>query len=140
MHKVVNDTNVIVSSLIQKSLPYLIVYHLVVERSIRVCLSNDLIKEYREVLAREKFKKYPVFFIKAEALLTDIEALAEIYFPNQKLAIIDDEPDNRVLELASESKADFIITGNTKDFTFPVYDQTKIVTPKEYWDVYKSQK
>lgn len=72
-------------------------------------------------------------------MLTDIEALAEIYFPNQKLTIIDDEPDNRVLELASESKADFIITGNTKDFTFPVYDQTKIVTPKEYWDVYKSQ-
>lgn len=28
----------------------------------------------------------------------------------------------------------FIITGNTNDFTFPAYKQTKIVSPKEYWE------
>jgi hypothetical protein len=38
-----------------------------------------------------------------------------------------------ILELADECLADFIITGNTNDFTFPTYKQTKIVTPKEYW-------
>lgn len=39
-----------------------------------------------------------------------------------------------ILELADECKADFVITGNTTDFIFSTYKQTKIVTPKEYWE------
>ena len=42
-----------------------------------------------------------------------------------------------ILELAEESKADFIITGNTNDFTISEYKTTKIVTPKEYWENHK---
>jgi predicted nucleic acid-binding protein len=39
--------------------------------------------------------------------------------------------------LAVESKADYIITGNTKDFTMTEFQGTRIVTPKEYWDLYR---
>jgi predicted nucleic acid-binding protein len=42
-----------------------------------------------------------------------------------------------ILELAEESKADFIITGNTNDFTMNKHKKTKIVTPKEYWENYR---
>jgi predicted nucleic acid-binding protein len=42
-----------------------------------------------------------------------------------------------VLELADECLADFVITGNTTDFTFPTYKQTKIVTQTEYWANYQ---
>ncbi len=63
--------------------------------------------------------------------------MSEIYEPKTKLKIIKDEPDNRFLELAQISKADFIITGNTDDFTMEVYNGTKIVTPKEYWEEYR---
>jgi len=42
-----------------------------------------------------------------------------------------------LLELAVESKADFIITGNTTDFTMTEFHGTRIVTPKEYWDLYR---
>lgn len=41
-----------------------------------------------------------------------------------------------ILELADECSADFIITGNTNDFTFSAYKQTKIVSPKGYWENY----
>lgn len=41
------------------------------------------------------------------------------------------------LELADISKADFIITGNTNDFTMQIYNQTRILTPKEYWEEFK---
>ncbi len=44
-----------------------------------------------------------------------------------------------ILELADECKADFVITGNTTDFTFSSYKETKIVTPKEYWETYKPE-
>ena len=40
-----------------------------------------------------------------------------------------------ILELAYESKADFIITGNTNDFTISEYLHTKIVTPREFWEL-----
>ena len=49
------------------------------------------------------------------------------------LDIISDKDDNKILELADVCMADYIITGNTNDFTFPTYKQTQIVTPKDYW-------
>lgn len=66
-------------------------------------------------------------------MLVDIEKRAVKYFPTVKLEIINDLDDNKLLELAETCKADFLITGNTKDFTLQTYKETKIVTPKEYW-------
>lgn len=41
------------------------------------------------------------------------------------------------LELAEVSQADFIITGNTNDFTMQTYKTTLIVTPREYWEKHR---
>jgi len=87
-------------------------------------------------LTRPKFAKFKDFFIRAEVLLADIETRATKYNPTITLKLISDDTDNMILELADECKADFVITGNTTDFTFPTYKQTKIVTPREYWDNY----
>jgi predicted nucleic acid-binding protein len=43
------------------------------------------------------------------------------------------------LELADECAADFIITGNTNDFTFSEYNNTRIITAKEYWEEFCAQ-
>jgi len=66
-----------------------------------------------------------------------IDTKAIKFYPTQKLDVIKDKDDNKLLELAVESKADFIITGNTNDFTMNDYKGTKIVTPKDYWDNYR---
>jgi predicted nucleic acid-binding protein len=47
--------------------------------------------------------------------------------------------DDMILELAQECKADFIVTGNTKDFMISRFKKTQIVTPAEYWDLYKPE-
>lgn len=60
-----------------------------------------------------------------------------MFEPQNKLKIIKDEPDNRLLELAEISDADFIITGNTNDFTMKIHLNTKIVSPKEFWEKYR---
>ena len=39
-----------------------------------------------------------------------------------------------ILELAEECSANFIITGNSNDFIFSEYKQTKILSPKAYWE------
>jgi putative PIN family toxin of toxin-antitoxin system len=138
MQKVVIDTNVIVSALIQRSYPYLIITKLFTENQYQLCVSDELLKEYYEVLARPKFSRFQDFFTRAESLLVDIENMSTKYFPTIKLDIISDLDDNKILELADVCEAEFIITGNTTDFTFSSYKQTRIVTPKDYWENYQS--
>jgi putative PIN family toxin of toxin-antitoxin system len=134
MQKIVVDTNVIVSSLIQRSYPHRIINELFIEDKFRLCVSEALMAEYYEVLSRPKFARFYDFFARAEVLLVDIERNAFLFHPTVKLDLISDQADNRILELAHTCEAEFIITGNTSDFTFPDYKQTKIVTPREYWE------
>ncbi len=137
MQKIVIDTNVIVSALIQRSYPNRIIDNLFLENKFQLFVSDALLEEYYEVLARPKFSRFPDFFARAESLLVDIENKAKKVVPKIRLKLISDLDDNMILELADECSADFIITGNTNDFTFSTYKRTKIVTPKEYWDDYQ---
>jgi putative PIN family toxin of toxin-antitoxin system len=137
MQKVVIDTNVFVSALIQRSYPYLIITDLFIEGRIELCISDPLLEEYYTVFNRKKFSKYPEFLSKAQILIADIERNSLKFVPKKKIKIISDKDDNKLLELADECKADFLITGNTNDFTIKKYKRTKIVTPKEYWDALK---
>ena len=137
MQKIVIDTNVIVSALIQRGYPYLILNELFIEQKFQLCVSDPLIAEYYDVLSRPKFSKFQDFYIRAEVLLAEIETKSTKFIPTIKVQLISDLDDNMILELADECLADFVITGNTRDFTFSTYKQTKIVTPKEYWENYQ---
>ncbi len=137
MQKVVIDTNVFVSGLIQQNYPYLIVNNLFIEGKFDLCISDELLQEYYLVFRRRKFYKYPDFTNRAETLIADIETKSIKFIPKNRLTIISDKDDNKLLELAQECKADFLITGNTNDFTIKRYKSTKIVTPKEYWEKYQ---
>ena len=137
MQRIVIDTNVIIYSLIQKSYPYTIVNELFIDDKIEMCVSEELMAEYYDVLRREKFARFHDFFSRAEALLVEIETKATMFKPKIRLNLISDADDNMVLELADECIADFVITGNTTDFIFPTYKETKIVTPREYCEDHK---
>jgi putative PIN family toxin of toxin-antitoxin system len=132
MQKIVIDTNVIVSALIGSSFPRKILFDFVFERELHLCLSNEVFEEYIEVLNREKFRKYPHFVTQAEIVLSRLLELSEKYVPTRRVSLISDESDNRILELAIAAGADFIITGNTQDFTFPDYEGIPIVTPYQF--------
>ena len=136
MQKIVIDTNVMVSSLIQKGFPYKVMNELFIENKVELCISEKLMAEYYEVFRRPKFAAYYDFVGRAEALLADIEAKSIMYFPKTTIDLLSDKDDNMILELAETCSADYIITGNTNDFTFKNFKNTKIVTPKEYWLIY----
>jgi len=53
----------------------------------------------------------------ANIVLKDIHDHAIFFHPKQKINVMSDPDDNMLVELASESKADYLITGNTNDFT-----------------------
>lgn len=51
--RLILDTNIIVSALIQRNYPYFIVDRILADDSLQLCLSEQLFAEYVEVLNRE---------------------------------------------------------------------------------------
>ncbi|GAA4462511.1 hypothetical protein GCM10023189_39250 [Nibrella saemangeumensis] len=47
-----------------------------------------------------------------------------------------DTSDNKFMQLAAVSAADYFITVNTLDFTITEFEYTRVLTPREYWDNY----
>lgn len=138
MLKIIIDTNVLVSSLIQKSYPFNIVSAIFTDENIKPCLSDNLFDEYSNVLNRKKFSSYKDFISNSEILINEIKVKSIWYTPTVEVNLISDFADNKLLELAETCSADFIITGNTKDFTMSYYKGTKIISPKDFWEFYLS--
>lgn len=133
MQRIIIDTNVLVSALIQRNFPYYILNEIFANHDIELCVSDSLFQEYCDVLNRKKFAKFPDFVSNAQFILTEIERVSKTFTPRTTINLIGDNADNRLLELARESHADFLITGNHTDFTMNNFEGTRIVTPKEYW-------
>jgi len=133
MQKVVIDTNVVVSALLVKGYSSRIIYDLVLEKKIILCLSAEVWEEYVDVLHRDKFAKYPSFVNNAEIVLSKAEELSLNYEPAVAIDVLKDKEDNKFLELAVTSKAEYLITGNKNDFEITEYGSVKIVSPKGYW-------
>jgi uncharacterized protein len=87
MQKIVIDTNVFVSSIIQRGYSNLIIKELFIEQKFQLCVSDELMAEYYEVLSRPKFSKFQDFFIRAEILIAEIEAKSVKFIPTIKLQI-----------------------------------------------------
>ena len=132
MQKIVIDTNVIVSALIGSGHPRTILFDIVLGKKVQLFISTATFNEYVLVLNRDRFRKYPEFILNAEIVLNKIEQLAIKIDSDLKFNVVKDDPDNRFLELAVASKADFLITGNTNDFTFNEFGAIKIITPEAF--------
>jgi putative PIN family toxin of toxin-antitoxin system len=107
--KVVADTNVLVSALIFPGGSPEAFYRLVLERRIELVASRPLLAELGRVLT-EKFGWEPE---RAEDAVEQMIRLAEVVHPQDIVSEIEADPaDNRVLEAATEGKADAIVSGD----------------------------
>ena len=64
--------------------------------------------------------------------------MQKIILDTNTLNIIKDKSDNKLLELADESNADYLITGNSVDFTITQYKKTQILSPRGFWEILTS--
>ncbi|MCL2304699.1 MAG: putative toxin-antitoxin system toxin component, PIN family [Planctomycetaceae bacterium] len=135
MQKIILDTNVIVSALIQQGYPYKVLEKVLTSGNTTLCVFDKLLQEYHEVLFRPKFTGFTDFFVNAHVLLLRMETISRKFTPQIALNILPDKDDNMLLELALESNADFLVTGNTNDFMISSYLRTRILTPKEYFEL-----
>jgi uncharacterized protein len=128
MIRVVIDTNVVVSAnLSDEGLPASIL-DLAANKKILMVVSEPVLAEYAEVLRRPRLKLDP---FKIENSLAVIRSTSKRVKPTGKVKKSPDESDNRFYECAEAGKANFLITGNTKDFP-ENHKGTQIVTPREF--------
>lgn len=139
MQKLVIDTNIFISYLISKhGFAYKIINEIILGKQALHYISNETIKEYIEVSARTRFiNKYTDFSTNAYSLLKDLTDLSISLKPAAIINLLKDKSDNKFLELAYTSNADYLITGNKLHFTFPKFYNTLSVSPREYWENYK---
>jgi uncharacterized protein len=125
----VYDTNIIVSgTLVPGSIPASLI-SLVLQGTVKLCLSPAIIEEYCEVMLRPKFG------FQAEAVVTflhELQTSALMVHPTELVTISPDEADNRFLECAVAANADYLVTGNAKHFPAAAYQSTRIVSPADF--------
>ncbi len=125
--RVVVDTNIIVSALNFGGAPDRVIVFCATSHA-QLFLSRFIINETHGVLV-EKFGWKTDQTAHALALLARQAILVS---PIDRLALAADEPDNRVLECAMTSKADYLVTGDKGLLKLKKIGQTKIVSAAQF--------
>jgi len=128
--KVVLDSNIIISALFFGGKPRKIL-NLILKKEIIGLTSPYIIFELKDVLRRRKFN---IDEEKIEEVGKLLKNKFQIISPTVQVNIIKDyHPDNKILALAIEAKADFLITGDKKHI-LPLkwIQKTLIVTAEEF--------
>lgn len=95
-----------------------------------VLLSEPLMGEILGVLGR-KFAFDREHLARVAIFLSE---LAEHVTPRGRLTVLQDEPDNRILECAVAGRADTIVTGDRKVLRLGRYEGIEIVTLRVFLD------
>ena len=128
--KAVFDTNIFISALALPGGQAERAIDLVLDARVNLCISKEIIHEVLGVLA-QKFSKGPEELSRTAVFLSE---LAELVVPRKKLAVLDDEPDNRILECAAMGNADVIVTGDRAMLNLKKYQQVRILSLRQFLD------
>lgn len=136
MERIVVDTNVFISALLKSGSAPRQVLRLCLDETIQPLMGNALFSEYEEIMGRQSLFKNSLLNSRERddlfnAYLRVCKWLPVYYLwrPN-----FPDEADNHLLELAIAGNAEWLVTGNTKDFTHGElkWGNCSIVTPSRF--------
>jgi putative PIN family toxin of toxin-antitoxin system len=128
--KVVFDTNVLVSALVFPGGRGEAALQRIVDEKDRLLLSKPILDELLGILGRK-------FARDAEALSHTAVFLTELSLsvrPRQRLHVVKDEPDNRILECAVAGRADVVVTGDRALLAVRAYKDVRIISLRDYLD------
>jgi putative PIN family toxin of toxin-antitoxin system len=128
--RVLFDTNVLISSLLFPGGSGEVALFRIIEGRDSLIISKPLLHELLTVLAH-KFSHDREELARVAVLLDDI---AEMIHPQTQLQVLEDDPDNRVLECAIAGKADVIVTGDKAILHLRDYQHIRILSLKDYLD------
>ena len=134
MHRVVIDTNVLISGIIQHSgFPFRVV-KLGENASLVLITSVATIREAERVLNYPKIKRVNrLTDDDIKRVVSNLAMYSVFVDPLSKVDVIREDPeDNNILATAVDGKADYIISGDTHLLHLKNYKGIDIVTPKEF--------
>lgn len=124
---VVIDTNILISAFVFGGNPEYIL-NLVIAKGFNAYMSPILLAELLEVL----FKKFHFSY----EILKQVEKMIKTHFiiiyPHTEIHIFQDEPDNRLLELAVDSNSQMIVSGDKKVLSLKVYKKIIITSSFDF--------
>jgi putative PIN family toxin of toxin-antitoxin system len=126
--KVVFDTNILVSALVFPGGRAEAALLRIIEEHDQLLLSKPILDELLGVLAR-KFSRDAEELARTAVLLSE---LALTVRPRQKLRVVVDDPDNRVLECALAGRADAIVTGDSALLELGEFRGVRVISLREY--------
>ena len=126
--KVVFDTNILVSALVFPGGRADIALRRIIEERDRLLLSRAILDELLGLLAR-KFSHDTEELAHVAVFLSDLSIVVK---PRRKLAVLADEPDNRILECAVTGGADAIVTGDKALLELKTFRKVKLLSLRAY--------
>ena len=128
--RIVLDTNVMVSALLNASGAPAQVLNLVLNGKVVILYSNSILDEYSQVLKRKKFSFTPAL---VDPLLDFFRYEGELIVSEPSSELFTDKDDKKFYEVLLSAEGDYLITGNLKHFP---QDQ-RIVSPSHFIKAYK---
>ena len=131
MIRVVIDTNILVSALLQpQGLPAAVLMR-VLSGKVRLCVSDAVFAEYDEVIRRPHLRRSPDVI---EGTLQSIRKLGHWVKPRITVEECTDPDDNVFLECAQAAEADYLVTGNQRHFPGR-WKKTKVIGARELIEI-----
>ena len=132
MIRIVLDTNVLVSAIVFGGNPRRVIES-ILEGSVHLTLSREILDELEGMLCRKKFGMSPQI---ARNISNELVSICDIVAPERRATVMTSDPyDNMVLECAAEAKADYIISGDTHLLDLCEFEGIKIVNPAQFLDI-----
>lgn len=137
--RAVIDTNVLISGFISReSYPAKLVDGWI-EKRFEPVVSEEIIKEYREVFARDRFSALGSVEERLKLLgtLLSFEHVVLVN-PQERICMVKDDPrDDIFLECAAAGECEFIISGDQHLLKLKQYKNIKVITAKEFIELLK---
>jgi len=130
--KAVFDTNVLVSGIVHAGKSKLLI-DAVLEGKINLVLSEQIIQEFRRVIARDKFK---LSESQQDILTNFVTRISNIVRVKSRFKTIDEDlKDDIILRTAYDAKAEYVVSGDEHLLSLKVFRGIKIVTINEILDL-----
>ena len=129
--KVVFDTNILVSALVFPGGRGEAALQRIVEEKDELLLSKPILDELLGILGR-KFARDAEALSHAAVFLTELSLPVK---PRQRLRVVKDDPDNRILECAVAGDAAIIVTGDKALLALREYKSVRVITLRDYLDM-----
>ena len=128
-HRVVLDTNVLISAILFGGKPRLILNDVIAGR-VDCILSSEILDELNTVLQRPKFGFTPSQCLN---IIEELHRVCEIITPSSELSVQITDPDDRIiLACAIDANADYIISGDADLKRLHSFNGIPILTPALY--------